>query len=412
MAFWIAAGLIGVAVMALLLLALMRSGTGGHDGEAEDLRVYRDQLAEIDRDLARGVVAADDAGRARAEVSRRMLDADRGRRGAASAEPPRQATLVMAGVVGIVMAGAVWTYAARLGAPGYPDLPIAARLAMADEVYRTRPGQAEAEAAAKGALPAPPEVAPEFAALMEQLRAALKDRPDDLQGHQLLARNEAALGNYAAAIAAQQQVIALKGASVSAGDHAALAEVMILAAGGYVSPEAEAELGRAVGIDPLEGTAVYYLGLMALQTGRPDRAFQLWEPLLARSAPGDPWVAPLRAQIGLVAEAAGVRFELPVATPGPTAEDMEAAAAMTPEEREQMIRGMVDGLNQRLATEGGTAEEWARLIGAYGTLGETARAIEIWTEAQARFAGRDDDLRLIRAAAEAAGVSTPSLSND
>jgi cytochrome c-type biogenesis protein CcmH len=243
---------------------------------------------------------------------------------------------------------------------------------------------------------------------MDQLRAALKDRPSDLEGHRLLAKNESGLGNYTAAIAAQKKVLDILGAKATAEDHATLAEMMILAAGGYVSPEAEAELTRALQIDPGNGPANYYAGLMFAQVGRPDRTFALWAPLLARSAPDDPWVEPLRAQLMQVAMEAGQDdYELPPLAPlaGPSAEDMAAAADMTPEERQEMVRGMVARLSERLATEGGTAEEWARLIGAYGVLGETDRARDIWTEAQARFAGREPELATVRAAAESAGVA-------
>ena len=63
MEFWIAAAGIGLAVTALLLLALLRGRAGGEPAAAYDLRVYRDQLREVDRDLARGVIAPADAER-------------------------------------------------------------------------------------------------------------------------------------------------------------------------------------------------------------------------------------------------------------------------------------------------------------------------------------------------------------
>jgi len=131
MAFWIAAAGIGLAVTVLLLLALLRGHAGDGPSAAHDLRVYRDQLREVDRDLARGVIAPAEAGRLRTEVARRVLEADRAlgddaRTGDDAA--PRRITLAMAGLVAAVMLGGVWTYA-RLGAPGYPDLPIAGRLA-------------------------------------------------------------------------------------------------------------------------------------------------------------------------------------------------------------------------------------------------------------------------------------------
>jgi len=411
MTFWIAAAGIGLAVTALLLLALLRGRAGDEPAAAYDLRVYRDQLREVDRDLARGVIAPADADRLRTEVARRVLEADRalgtgaGPEGAAA---PRLTTLVMAGLVTAVMLGGVWGYY-RLGAPGYPDLPIADRLADSEEVYRTRPPQAAAEAAAAARAPAPAPADPAFTALMDKLRTALKDRPDDLEGHRLLARNESGLGNHAAAIAAQRQVIAILGDSVGADEHAMLAEMMILAAGGYVSPEAEAEITRALQLDPLNGTATFYAGLMFAQVGRPDRTFSLWAPLLDRSQPGDPWVAPLRAQLMQVASEAGEdKYVLPEAAPtapGPDADAVAAAAEMTPEERQDMVRGMVAQLSDRLATKGGSAEEWARLITAYGVLGETDRARTIWAEAQQRFDGRAADREGVRAAAARAGVA-------
>lgn len=406
MPFWVVAGAIALAVTALLIAALTR-GRAAPSGAASDIGVYRDQLAEVDRDLERGVLAAEDAGRVRTEIARKILDADRDAAAAApGGEAPRQATLALAGLVAIVMLGAVWAYV-RMGAPGYPDLPIRVRLEMADELYRTRPHQPEAERAANAArAPANPDVDAAYLELMVTLRAALKDRPTDLEGHRLLASNEAGLGNFAAATEAQRKVIAILGNGVTGEDQAVLGEMMILAAGGYVSPEAEAELSRALERDPMNPTATYYAGLMFMQTGRPDRAFALWAPLLDRSTPDDPWFAPLRAQIGQIAAEAGEDYTPPDAVlPGPGAEDVEAAAEMSPEDREVMIRGMVAQLNDRLATQGGTAEEWARLIGAYGVLGETDRAREIWTEAEARFADRPADLAEVRAAAKSAGVA-------
>jgi len=417
MIFLIAAGGMGLAVAALLLLALVRGNPGAEPAAAADLRVYRDQLREVERDLARGLIPPAEADRLRSDIGRRVLEADRAIRGdVAAPDAPRWANLGMAGVLVLIVAGGVLTYAGRLGAPGYPDLPIATRIAMADRAHAERPGQAEAEAdTAARSLPPDGTQDPAFLDLVARLRTAVAERPGDLRGQELLARNEAGLGNYVAAKVAQAQVVALKGENATANDHAALAEMMILAAGGYISPEAEAELSRALKIDPTNGTATYYAGLMFLQTGRPDRAFALWAPLLARSGPDDLWTPALRAQMPEVAALAGaINYSLPPdpAAPGPTAQDMEAAQEMTPEQRQEMIRGMVAQLNERLATEGGPASDWARLISAYGVLGDTARALEVWTEAKAVFADRADDLSTIRQAAEDAGVSTPSLTGN
>ena len=177
MLFWIAAGGMGLAVAALLLLALLRGREGVEPTAAADLRVYRDQLREVDRDLARGLIPAAEADRLRADIGRRVLEADRAlHEGAAATEAPRALTMAMAAGLVAILAGGVWTYVARLGAPGYPDLPIAQRIAMAEEVRAARPGQAAAEAelaALPGLEAAPPD--PAFLELMDKLRAAVRD---------------------------------------------------------------------------------------------------------------------------------------------------------------------------------------------------------------------------------------------
>lgn len=413
--FWLAAAAIGLGVAGALVLALLRGREAGAPTAEFDLRVYRDQLAEVERDLARGVLAEDEAGRLRTEVSRRLLDADRALQGDAAVAGKRGAGPMAALFVVAVLVAAVWGYM-RLGAPGYPDMPLAERIAMAEDLRASRPAQAEVEADISE--PALPEaIDPQYLELMAKLREAVAARPLDIQGQELLAQNEARLGRFGAAYKAQEQVIALREPKSTAEDHAVLAELMIMAARGYVSPEAEAALTEALRRDPMNGTALYYSGVLFAQIGRPDQAFALWRGLLESSVPGDPWVAPLRAQIGEMALRAGVNYRIPEdvapgmdpnaapALAGPSTADIEAAAEMTEGDRTAMIEGMVAQLSQRLATEGGSAQEWARLIGAYGVLGQTERARAIWTEAQGRFAEKADDLALLRAAAEAAGVA-------
>lgn len=397
--FWIVAGAMALATGLLIGLALRRGKTVALDETA----IYRDQLAEVDRDLARGTIGGDEAQRVRVEVSRRLLEADKAARGAIARvgnAGPWALPVVLA-----LLAGSFGAYL-WLGAPGYPDLPLAERIARSEEFRKTRPAQDLAEAQTP-ALPAP-ETEPEYTDLMDRLRSAVAERPDDVRGLELLARNEAALGNLVAAKDAQARLVAAKGDQATAEDQAALAELMIMAAGGYVSPQAEEVLVRALTLDGRNGTARYYSGLMFNQIGRPDQAFRLWRPLLEESPPEAPWVGPIRAQIQDTAWAAGVNYELPperAPLAGPSAAEMEAAADMTPEERQQMIGGMVEGLMARLAAEGGSAQEWARLISSLGVLGDRDRARAIWGEAQTRFAARPADLALVREAAEAAGVA-------
>ena len=400
--FWTVAAAMAVLAAARLVRGLMRGAEAAAPAAAQDMQVYRDQLAEADRDLARGTLTAAEAARVKTEIARRLLEADRALNAAAPVAASRTPWTAMALVLA-AMAGALVLYS-RVGLPWYPDLPISERLAMADEAMATRPSQATAEANAEPPPPAQPDA--EFLHLMEKLRAAVDPATaTDLRGLDLLARNEATLGNFAAARAAQARLVEVKGDQATAEDYSTLAEMLILAAGGYVSPEAEQALVHALQLDPQDGMARYFSGLMFAQGGRFDRAFAFWRPLLDQSPPGAPWVAPIRAQIEEVAMRAGIPYQLPEAASGPTIADMEAAAGMTPEERQQMVEGMVAQLQDRLAAEGGSAAEWARLIGALGTLGRGDQAQAVYDEAKTRFKGREDDLAALSEAAVAAGLA-------
>lgn len=407
MLFWIIIGLLILLVVSLFALALLRGRDTGANAAQFDLQIYRDQLKGVEQDLERGVVSKEEAARIKVEVSRRLLEADKAVQATkAVSGAPKAATYGAIVFCLIALAGSVGVYQA-IGAPGYPDLPLQLRIDNAEEMRRARPSQAEAETS----MPSnQAQAEPRHLELVEKLRAAIAKRPDDLEGHQLLAGNEAALGNYKGAYQAHIRVIELKGDAATARDHSDLADLMIMAAGGYVSPEAESALQRALERDPKEGKARYYSGLMFAQSGRPDMAFSLWRDLLEVSAPDAPWIGPIRGQIEDVAAWAGENYRLPKlargpAIAGPDADAIEAASEMTPEERKEMIGNMVVQLSERLATEGGSPQEWAQLIGALGVLGEVERARAIWGEAQGVFAADADGLAMIRAAAQSAGVA-------
>jgi cytochrome c-type biogenesis protein CcmH len=413
--FWLPAALLISLVALLVFRGWARAlvvpardpATEARDSRAG--RVYAEQIKEIERDVARGVVTATEAERLRTEVARRLLDSDRAARGDLRASPPA-ARWVVLGVLALLVPVTGLIYATQ-GAPLYRDFPLAQRHAQAAQARAERMSQVELEAAwaANPRRLAPPPPDAQYAALMEQLRDTLATRPLDLQGHRLLAANEANLGNHAASAAAMVRVIEIQGEGAPVEDLVALAEQMVLAAGGVVSPEADAVLERVLRRDPQNLQARYYTGLMLAQTGRADLTFRLWSSLLTDSPADAPWVTALRETLPELAQIAGVpRYTLPpegAPARGPTAADMEAAAEMTDDERREMIGGMVEGLAARLANQGGSAEDWARLIGALGVLGETDRARAIWGEARLMFTDRPDDLGRIRAAAQSAGVA-------
>ncbi|MRX51233.1 c-type cytochrome biogenesis protein CcmI [Paracoccus sp. S-4012] len=399
------------AVVALAIMAPFLRGRGTATAEpaaAYDLRVYRAQLAEVERDLARGVIAAEDAGRLRAEIGRKVLDADRAlSRAEGAVATAGRGRAYGVGVAVVAAASLAFALYLAIGRPGMPDQPMAARIAAAKAVYDARPSQAEAEAQAPSRPPTGVP-APEYLALVEELRAAVARRPDDPEGLTLLARSEANLGRAAEAAAAMRRVVELRGSEATGADHASLAGLMVEAAGGIVTPEAEAEIARALERDRWEPQARYLRGLLLIQNQRPDLAFPVWRDLLAAD-PSAPWAAPIRAVIGDLAWFAGQPDYVPPGAaapmlPGPDAGAVEAAGEMTAEQREEMIGGMVVSLQERLATVGGTPEEWGRLITSLAVLGQWDRAGAILEEARQTFRTNPEAAAVIEAAAIQAGM--------
>lgn len=402
MGFWMMAGLIAVMIGGVLALTVLRPREDATPSASYDLQVYRDQLREVDRDLARGLLTQADAERTRTEVARRVLGADRALQSdgtGAAASPGRM--VVIAGL-SVVIAGAFALYW-HLGAPGYPDLPLETRIALVETARTGRPNQAAAEAEISFAPRQDSDA--NRAELVAQLRTAMERNPDEAEGLELLAHEEARLGNFRAARLAQNRLITLLGADVEARHYLDMAEMMFMAAGGYVSPETEQVLQTVLERAPGNGAARYYVGLMYAQQGRPDLGYPIWRALLADSEPGDPWLGPIRDQIEFVAAMAGDPIavdDLPqppqLDMPGPTGADIAAAGNLSAEDQMAMIETMVAGLAERLANEGGPAPQWARLISSYLILGQTDAARSIYDEALVVFAGSDDALDLIREA--------------
>ncbi|KAG1648682.1 Cytochrome c-type biogenesis protein CycH [Nymphon striatum] len=207
---------------------------------------------------------------------------------------------------------------------------------------------------------------------MEQLRETVAQRPDDLQGHILLAQNEARMGDFGAAAVAQEKALRIKGDGITASDVSDYGELLVLAAGGYVSPEAETAFRAALARDETDERARYYVGLMMVQTGRPDIAFRLWDALLRRGPEDAPWIAPILAQIKDVSFLAGVDYTLPSigagAARGPTIEDMEAASDMTAEEAHGNDWWHGCRINARIPRDSAVKVRWCViLVGRKGT---------------------------------------------
>lgn len=373
---------LGTAFLAVYPILFPRPEAESRD--AQEARLFRDQLTEVDRDLERGVISGAEAEGARAEIARRLIAASkRAERVETLSTAPRSGPAGK--VAGIAMVGLPAVAAILylfLGAPGEEDQPLASR-DFQQETAQQVLAQAEAEAAFGIEPPAAegPE-AEQFAALIVQLRDVLEERPNDAQGHRLLANSLMRMGRPKEAQDPFRRLIAILGEGVDAETLSGYAEALVQAAGGYVSTEARAVLRDALAVDPSDPIARYYAGVALAQGGRLPDALAIWERLRAESPGEAPWNAALD---GLIADA---RAQM-AGPPGPSAEDLAAAQAMSPEERMAMIEGMVAQLDDRLQAEGGTPEEWVRLIESLARLDRAAEARAAYDRSQSALSGSE-----------------------
>lgn len=376
--FYIIAGVVALAAAVAVVRPLVQRRDDVLGRDAADARVFRDQLTEIDRDLERGTISKAEAQQVRIEVSRRLLAAaSRAEKSASLGPAPQGHSGLTAGLalVGIPALAAALYFG--IGAPGFPDQPLSERRDAAGRVFDAgsaaqRPSQAEAEAMAAANLPPAPEAAKdmEFLEQIRRLEEVVANRPNDAEGHRLLADALLQVGRWSDASKTFGALIDLLGSTADADIHASHAEAMVLAAGGYVSPEAEIAIRRALERDPSLPMARYYAGLALRQEGQIDHAIQIWRGLRRDAPPGAPYVEWLDM---MIAETVAARDGV-AAPSGPSQAEIDAAQEMTDSEREEMIRGMVARLDDRLSARGGSAEEWGRLVASYATMGDEQAA--------------------------------------
>jgi cytochrome c-type biogenesis protein CcmH len=348
--FWIIAGsLVMAALIALLKPLLWATPESADEGESV-VAVFRRQLTNLDSEIAQGRLAPDEAAAVRAEITRRML-------AAADQETQNSPPAVLGS------AASSWRIGVAIG--------IAALLpAAALAIYSAVGAPAAIERGGSAAAALATDERAKLAAAAEQLKARLQQEPGHVEGWVLLARTFTSLERYPEARSAYSQAIAL--APKEPRLHAELGELIVLAAGGDVTAEAEAEFAKA-GDDP---RARFYGAEAALQRGDREAAKAALRALLATAPAEAPWRKAVQERLAEIAPGEIAPDEQPPAAKGsgPTAQDVAAAQSMSPEERQAMIRSMVDRLAARLEQNPNDKDGWTRLAHAYDVLGETQKA--------------------------------------
>ncbi|SDS58549.1 c-type cytochrome biogenesis protein CcmI [Bradyrhizobium canariense] len=354
MTLWFVFALMTAAAIFAVLWPLGRHSRPQND--ASEATVYKDQIAEIDRDLAAGLIGPPEAEAARVEIGRRLLAATDQQR-----EPPTASSLKlrrMAALIALVGLPVLSVaFYLPLGSPQLGDFPLAQRMRA-------------------------PASSQSLDNLVEQVEAHLEKNPTDGRGWNVLAPVLTRLGRYDDAVRAYHNSITYNGDSAER--RADLGEALTGAAGGVVTAEAKAEFEHATALDADEVKAHYFLGLAAEQDGRKAEAASIWSEMLAKAPPDAPWRPLLQAALARVG--------------GPTApalsdSTMAAAKDMSEADRSAMIHSMVDRLATRLKQNGDDVEGWLRLVRAYMVMGDRDKAKSALTDARQAVANDAERLR-------------------
>lgn len=365
MTLWLGLALMTAAAVWAVLWPLSRRGSQLRSGS--DVAVYRDQLAEIERDRAAGLIGENEAASARVEVSRRLIaaaDAPALPPSRASSATWRRRAVAVAALV-LLPFGATAFYLA-LGSPSLPDQPLAPRLAASRQD-------------------------PSVDTLIAQVEEHLSRHPEDGRGWEVIAPVYLRLGRFDDAVKARRNALRLNGATAER--EATLGEALVFAASGIVTAEAKAAFERAIALDANRADARYFLGLAAEQDGNYGQAAAIWRALLAAAPPDAPWIGLLRSALARVdrADVSGGATRAPATDP--TDDQVAASSQLAPEQRKAMIEGMVDRLSERLHRDGADVEGWLRLVRSYLVLGQPEKARAAVIDARRALAGDAIKLR-------------------
>jgi cytochrome c-type biogenesis protein CcmH len=313
---------------------------------AHDVDFYRAQIDAIAREGTDASTEEIDA--ARAEAGRRLIAAaERNRvKGAGSSQRILRLAASIALIFVPLLTLGLYGY---LGHPDWPDMPLLARMNQ------------------------PPERM-DFAAAIAKVETHLAQHPEDARGYEVLVPIYIRLGRFEDGIRIAATAVQKLGENPQR--LTTYGEALVAAAQGEVTQEAHEIFAKAAAQEPAPAEALFYLGLAAAQKGDNAVAKDYWQKLLAQSPKDAPWRADVE---GRVAALSGNEARVP--------DGGEAIAALSPDERDHAIRGMVARLAARLGENGQDLEGWLRLMRAYMVLKDVDKAREALTAARKNFDG-------------------------
>jgi cytochrome c-type biogenesis protein CcmH len=370
MMIWILIGAVALAAIAALLWPMLRKSVEAPTRAAYDLTIFQDQLKEVDRDLERGVMTAEEAEAARLEIQRRIVAAEKAPVETQVPENKLKRNLTVAAVAIAVPVLAAVIYM-QVGSPDPTET---------------------ADGAGGG----------DIDNMVQQLADKVAQNPRDIESVILLARTYNRLGKFPEAVNMYRQVLAME---PDANNFSSYGEALVFAAQGVVTKDAHEAFVMALSLDRTEPRARFYLGLEQVDKSQPNNAIAIWRDLTASAPPEAPWLQMVQDQMAGVAKEANIMpmtvtakhaldfvpaEELALArvqaSAPPTVKAERAPqpkpGEITPE-AEETIKGMVDGLAKRLESNPDDYNGWLMLGRSYTVLKNLEAAAVAYDKAAA-----------------------------
>lgn len=366
MLFWILSPILTILTLVSIAYPLFRKSDPVDSTELYGASVYRDQLKEIDREVERGQIAADEADLARTEIARRLLALSQSEVDRPGTSAPSRFTIITAICTMVLLPFLVGISYLALGSPGRTDMPLQARMS-ADPATQS------------------------IEELVARAESRVQSKPDVVRGWKVLAPVYMRLGRASDAANAFRQVLRLspENSPDRPQFNAALGEALTAVAGGIVTVEAKQYFENAAKGDPNQVNPQYFLAIAYGQEGDYARAIAAWQELLTASPENAPWLATAKRELQRMHGLAGTVVKDDPEKPklgGPTSEQVASAAGMSQQDRTAMIEGMVENLAEKLAEDPSRLDGWLRLIRSYAVLGRTDEAQVALNTALAQFA--------------------------
>ena len=377
---WIFIGLVSISVFLLVFRTLLRSCPAGPmTRDTFGLTIYKDQLSELDNDLRRGLITEEEVVSARAEIERRILAAaDKPETDDAQINLRGVQVPIALGIAILIPATAIILYT-FLGSPHIPNVP-----------YATRNIPVESAKMAKW------QENRETLNLVKRLKNNLKNDTRNISSWVLLGRAYSNLARHTDAANAFEKAHTL--APNNTEILVQYAEALIPVENNVITEKIWDMFNQALTRNPLNPKARYYLALGKAQANNIRDAIQDWVDLIAISPKNASWLPTVRSQVNAAAQELGIdpssfkpsarvialrSSSRGLVSPGPDREELESASQMSTVQRQQMIRSMVERLADRLKKDPDDPDGWRRLAHAYRVLGESEKAANAESRANA-----------------------------